>query len=133
MIDLNAHKDNQMKALKIDSCSFGTLVINGKPYTEDLIIHPDGKIMMPWRRKRGYQLSMDDLQELIDSSPEVIVAGTGVSGGVRPDRNLEEDLSKLAIEFIAVPNEKAIRAFNELVPGKRVGAGFHLTCCPSFS
>ena len=117
-----------MKSLKIDSCSFGTLIINGKPYTDDLIIHPDGKILKPWRRKRGHQLSMDDLQEIIDSSPEVIVAGTGMSGGVIPERNLEEDLSVLAIDFIAAPNEKAIKAFNELASEKRVGAGFHLTC-----
>lgn len=117
-----------MKSLRIDSCSFGTLIINGKPYTDDLIIHPDGKILKPWRRKRGHQLSLDDLRELIGSSPEVIVAGTGVSGGVIPDRNLEEDLSELAIDFIAAPNEKAIKVFNELVQDKRVGAGFHLTC-----
>ncbi len=117
-----------MKSLEIASCSFGTLVINGKLYTDDLIIRPDGKILRPWRRKRGHQLSIDDLRELIDSSPEFIVAGTGVSGGVIPDRNLEEDLSKLAIDFIAAPNEKAIKVFNELVPEKRVGAGFHLTC-----
>ena len=117
-----------MKTLRIDNCSFGSLVINGKTYTDDLVIYPDGEIMGPWRRKRGHQLSMDDLRELIDSSPEVIVAGTGVSGGVIPDRNLEEDLSKLAIEFIAAPNEKATKAFNELVAEKRVGAGFHLTC-----
>ncbi len=117
-----------MKSVRIESCSFGTLVINGKPYTDDLIIHPDGKILKPWRRKRGHRLSMDDLRELIDSAPAVIVVGTGVSGGVIPDRNLEEDLSKLAIEFIAAPNEKAIKVFNELVPKKRVGAGFHLTC-----
>lgn len=51
-----------------------------------------------------------------------------MSGGVIPDRNLEEDLSELAIEFIAAPNEKAIKVFNELVQDKRVGAGFHLTC-----
>ena len=93
--DLNAHKGHQMKSLKIDNCSFGTLVINGKPYTDDLIVHPDGKILMPWRRKRGHQLSMDDLGELIASSPEVIVVGTGVSGGVIPDRNLDAGLSKL--------------------------------------
>jgi len=117
-----------MKSLKIDSCSFGTLVINGKPYTDDLIIHPDGRILKPWRRKRGHQLSLDDLRELIDSSLEVIIVGTGVSGGVIPERNLEEDLSKLAIDFIAAPNEKVIRVFNGLVQEKRVGAGFHLTC-----
>jgi len=117
-----------MKSLKIDSRSFGTLIINGKSYTDDLIIYPDGKILKPWLRKRGHQLSMNDLRELIDSSPEIIVAGTGVSGGVIPNRNLEKDLLKLAIEFIAAPNEKAIKAFNELVREKRVGADFHLTC-----
>ena len=117
-----------MKPLKIDSCSFGTLIIDGKPYTDDLIIHPNGKILKPWWRKQGHQLSMDDLREIIDSSPEVIVAGTGMSGGVIPDRNLEEDLSEFNIDFIAAPNEKAIMAFNELVLEKRVGAGFHLTC-----
>ena len=117
-----------MESLRIDSCSFGIHIINGKSYTNDLIIHPNGKTLKPWRRKRGHQLSLDDLRELIDSSPEVIVVGTGVSGGVIPDRNLEEDLSKLAIDFIAAPNEKAIKVFNELVQDKRVGAGFHLTC-----
>lgn len=127
-VDSNSREGNGMKPGRIDSCSFGTLCINGKPYTDGLTIRPDGKILKPWRRKRGHQLSMDDLRELIDSSPEVIVVGTGVSGGVIPERNLEEDLSKLAIEFIAAPNEKAIKAFNELVKEKRVGAGFHLTC-----
>lgn len=117
-----------MKTLRIDSCSFGTLVINGKSYTDDLIIYPDGKILKPWWRKRGHQLTMDDLRDLIDSSPEVVVAGTGVSGGVKPDKNLENDLEKLSIEFIAAPNEKAIHIFNELTLEKRVGAGFHLTC-----
>ena len=121
-----------MTDIKIDSYSFGTLVINNKTYTDDLIILPDGKILKPWWRKRGHQLTMDDLRELIDSSPEIIVAGTGVSGGVsggvKPDKNLEPELSKLGIEFIVAPNEEAIRIFNELATDKRVGAGFHLTC-----
>jgi hypothetical protein len=104
-----------MKFLRIDSCSFGTLVINGKLYTDDLIIHPNGKILRPWLRKRGHQLSMDDLRQLIGSSPEVIVARAGLSGRVTPDKNLEDDLSKLAIEFIAAPNEKAIKAFSHLM------------------
>ena len=117
-----------MKTLKIDNYSFGTLVIDGKTYTDDLIIFPDGEILKPWWRKRGHQLTMDDLSELIDSSPEVIVIGTGVSGGVKPDKNLEKDLAKLAVEFIAAPNKEAIRIFNNLTSEKRVGAGFHLTC-----
>lgn len=117
-----------MKISRIDSCSFGSLVINGKTYTDDLVIYPDGKIMESWRRKRGHQLSIDDLRQLIDSSPEVIVVGTGVSGGVKPDKNIELDLAKLGIEFIAATNEKIVNVYNALAPGKRVGAGFHLTC-----
>ena len=117
-----------MKSVNINSCTFGSLVINGKPHTDDLIILPDGEILKPWRRKRGHQLTMEDLRELIRASPEVIVAGTGVSGGVKPDRNLQSELAKLRIEFIAAPNEEAISIFNRVVSEKRVGAGFHLTC-----
>jgi len=114
--------------MKIDSCSFGSLVINGKTYTDDLIILPDGKILKPWWRKQGHQLTLDDLRELIGSSPEIIVVGTGISGRVIPDKNLEPDLAKLSIEFIAVPNEVAIKVFNQLASEKRIGGGFHLTC-----
>jgi hypothetical protein len=71
---------------------------------------------------------MDDLQDLIDSTPEIIVAGTGMSDGVKPDKNLKAVLAQLKIEFIAAPNEEAMAFFNRLVTEKRVGAGFHLTC-----
>ena len=114
--------------MKIDGYSFGSMVINGKTYRDDLIILPDGKILKPWWRKQGHQLTMDDLQELIDSSSEIIVVGTGVSGRVIPVKNLETDLAKLSIEFIAAPNEEAIKIFNQLALEKRIGGGFHLTC-----
>lgn len=117
-----------MKIPKIDGCSFGRLIINGRTHTDDLVIRPDGTILEPWQRKRGHGLSLDDLRELIDSSPEVIVAGTGMSGGVKPDEGLEKALAKLGIEFIAAPNQETVKVFNELVSKKRVGAGFHLTC-----
>jgi hypothetical protein len=120
-----AIKRNKMK---IDRCSFGSLVINGKTYRDDLIILPDGKILKPWWREKGHQLTMDDLQDLIHALPEIIVVGTGMSGRVIPVKNLEADLAKLLIEFIAVPNEEAIKVFNQLAPEKRIGGGFHLTC-----
>lgn len=114
--------------MRIDKCSFGAIVLDGETYTEDLIILPDGEILKPWWRNRGHGLTLDDLQVLLDAAPEVIIAGTGVSGGVKPDKHLKSDLENLAIEFIAAPNEQAIKVFNELWGVKRVGAGFHLTC-----
>jgi hypothetical protein len=118
----------EMKSMRIDDYSFGSLVINGKPYTSDLIIYPDGKIEEHWRRKRGHELCLDDIHGLIESAPDVIIAGTGVSGRVTSDEDFQKGLSALAIEFISAPNEKAIETFNELSPKKRVGACFHLTC-----
>ena len=73
-------------------------------------------------------LVTDDIRDLLDSSPDVIIAGTGVNGRMKPDENLVNELSNMAIEFIAGPNEKAIRLFNRLVSERRVGACFHLTC-----
>jgi hypothetical protein len=125
---MKIEKPIKRNKMKIDSCSFGSLVINGKTYRDDLIILPDGNILKPWWRKQGHQLTVDDLQELIDSSPEIIVVGTGVNGRVIPVKNLKADLAKMSIEFIAVPNEEAIKVFNQLVPEKRIGGGFHLTC-----
>ncbi len=114
--------------VRIDRCGFGTLVIDGRTYTDDLIILPHGEVRKPWRRKRGHGLTMDDLRGLIDADPEVIVMGTGMSGGVKPDKTLESDLGKRGIEFVATSNEEAIRTFNTLKRSKKVGAGFHLTC-----
>jgi hypothetical protein len=114
--------------MRIDKCAFGAIFINGKRYSDDLIILPDGEIIKPWRRKRGHGLTLDDLRDLIDAAPEAIVMGTGVSGGVKPDKNLKSDLAEMAIDFLPAPNEKAISIFNELTAARRVAAGFHLTC-----
>ena len=80
MIVMKREKPIKRKKMKIDRCSFGSLVINGKTYRDDLMILSDGNILKPWWRKQGHQLTVDDLQELIDSSPENIVVGTGVNG-----------------------------------------------------
>lgn len=112
----------------IDSCSFGNIVINGTTYTSDLIIYPDGRIVDHWRRKSGHRLSSADIDALIKSKPEVIIAGKGASGLMNPEPNLETLLKKNNITLIAEPNDQAIHTFNSLLDSKRVGACFHLTC-----
>jgi hypothetical protein len=120
--------DIEMKALKIDTFSFGFLVINGRKYTSDLIIYPEGRVVDSWWRKRGHRLSSDDIRQLIASDPDVIIAGKGVSGLMRAEPELEELLYRKGIEFVVAANEEAIELFNELSPKRKVGACFHLTC-----
>ena len=112
----------------IDSFGFGSLVIDGKAYKSDLIIFPDGRIETPWWRQSGHRLTVDDIDALIESNPDAIVAGTGVNGLMKPDEILEKELLQKGIQFVAEKNQKAIEHYNRLSQIKRVGACFHLTC-----
>jgi hypothetical protein len=111
----------------IERCEFGSIVIDGKRYSSDLIIYPDGHVADSWYRKVGHRLSGADIEELIESRPEIIIAGTGVSGLMRPEEELEKELREKGIEFLPTPNKRAKELSNQLSPKKRVGACFHLT------
>ncbi len=112
----------------IESFAFGFIVINGKKYTSDLVIYPDRHVEDLWWRKNGHRLSVGDIDKLIKSDPEVIIAGSGVSGLMKPERQLEKLLNQKGIKFILQPNQGAIEAYNNLLSKNRVGACFHLTC-----
>jgi hypothetical protein len=112
----------------IEAVSFGLIVINGKKFTSDLIIYPDGRVVDSWWREKGHRLSRKDIAALIESEPEMIVAGTGINGLMQPDPGLVDFLLKQGIGFLAAQNEKAMILYNEQAPKKRVGAGFHLFC-----
>ena len=112
----------------IESFGFGSLVIDGRTYVQDLIIYPDGRIIDSWRRKSGHRLASEDIDSLIALAPEIIVAGTGIHGFMKPDRDLEERLMQKGIGFVAERNHNAVERYNALSKKKKVGACFHLTC-----
>ncbi|MBA3018653.1 MAG: hypothetical protein KJ550_06565 [Proteobacteria bacterium] len=112
----------------IESYAFGSMVVDGRKITSDLIIYPDGRIEVSWWRKAGHRLASDDIGELIRSGPDVIIAGTGSSGLMKPEKELEEVLQQKGIEFISVLTRKAVKIYNDLSSEKNVGACFHLTC-----
>ena len=51
--------------MKIDKYNFGSITINGKEYTKDVIIFPD-RVSAPWWREEGHNLSLKDLKEVIN-------------------------------------------------------------------
>ena len=113
----------------IDSTAFGTITIDGRTYTSDLIIFPDGRIRDGWWRRNGHVLAVDDILDLVDAGPAVIVAGTGTSGRMRPDDYVEPFLAARGVALVAVPNARAVKVYNEkLSKIENVGACFHLTC-----
>jgi hypothetical protein len=114
--------------MRIDTLAFASIVIDGREYTSDLTIYPDGRIITSWRRERGHRLSSDDINGLIVSQPEIIIAGTGVYGLVKPEKDLKKNLQDMGIVFFPARNKKAMELFNELSSKSRIGACFHLTC-----
>lgn len=114
--------------MRIDTLAFGSIVIDGREYTSDLTIYPDGRIVTDWKRKRGHRLSSDDINGLIVSHPEIIIAGTGIYGLVKPEKDLKKNLQDKEIVFFPARNKKAMELFNELSSKSRIGACFHLTC-----
>lgn len=69
------------------------------------------------------------IMEVIDSKPDIVVAGTGAAGIMKPAANFAENLEKQGIQFIEQRTGDAYITFNKLVQqGKKVTGCFHLTC-----
>jgi len=111
----------------IDSYSFGSIIIDGKRYSSDVIIYPD-KIDANWWRKQGHFLQLADLGEIFESKPEVVIVGTGKMGVMKVAPDVEEYFKKNNIELIVCNTEIACRKYNELSTKSRVIAALHLTC-----
>ena len=114
----------------IDSYDFGTIVINGKKYTTDVIVFPD-RVRDRWWRKEGHCLHLEDLQEVLDPTipPEVLVIGTGYSGVMRVPNELVKELISRRTQVIAQPTKQACQTFEGLLKsGRGVVAVLHITC-----
>lgn len=112
----------------IDGLSFGSITIDGKVFTSDLIIFPDGRVQDSWWRSQGHLLQKEDISGLISAGAEVIVAGTGINGLMRPEPGLKSFLVNQGIGFVAAKNDRAMVEYNDRIRTQRVGACFHLTC-----
>ena len=114
--------------MQIESYRFGEIIINGKTYTQDLIIFPE-RIRTNWWRKEGHRLHLEDLTEILEYKPEILIVGTGYDGLMKVPRELIETLEKKGIKVIVKKTKDACNEFNKYIKEKRkVVAAFHLTC-----
>jgi hypothetical protein len=107
----------------IDSYSFGNITIDGNKFSKDLIIFPD-HINPNWRRKTGHLLVEDDITEIIDYKPEVLIIGTGARGLMKVD----DKVKNLGMELIIKKTAEAVMEYNRVCKDKKVVAALHLTC-----
>lgn len=113
--------------MKIDYYSFGRITIDGKDYSSDVIIYPD-RVDSSWWRKEGHRLDIEDLKDILESKPEVLIVGTGDYGTMVVPGETEEFLKRKGIKLIALMTKDATETFNKLSGSGKVIAALHLTC-----
>lgn len=103
------------------------MVIDGKTYTSDVILYPD-KVDDSWWRKSGHLLQKEDLRDVIQYNPEILIVGTGAYGLMKILDEVKQFLEVEGIELISEETKEACKIYNELKERKKVVAAFHITC-----
>jgi len=101
--------------------------IDNRIYNRDLIILPD-RIIDNWWRKNGHVLEIDDLKDVLDASPEILVIGTGAFGRMKVPANVLKSIESLGINVVTSKTSGAVALFNELRQKQPTAGAFHLTC-----
>ncbi|RLJ00898.1 MAG: hypothetical protein DRP11_05295 [Candidatus Aenigmatarchaeota archaeon] len=115
--------------MKVNSYSFGRIVVDGREYTNDVIISWNDIVNSRWWRKEGHNVCLEDVKEIFELKPEIVVFGTGYNGLMRVEKEVVEALKKKGVEVIEEKTEDAVARFNALVRnGRRAVLAAHLTC-----
>jgi len=117
---------------KIDSFSFGSIVVDGKKYRRDLIFLPDGTVK---QRKGGFWLfgghniKKEEIEELFRAGAESAVVGIGTSSRARVSNEAKKYVEEKKLDLVILPSSDAVKKINQLVgQGKKVAALIHITC-----
>ncbi len=113
--------------MKIDSYTFGSLVVDGEMYTSDVIIYP-GRVDPSWWRTEGHRLRPADLALALDAKPEVLIVGTGYSGMMVVPEETKNHIRSKGIEIYIETTGRAVDLFNSMQGKKTIIAALHLTC-----
>lgn len=112
--------------MRITHYSFGSITVDGKTYTSDIIIFPD-HVKSSWWRIDGHLLQIPDLKEIIDKKPSILIIGTGYYGMMKvPDETIKY-LKSNGIDIHIHNSKDAVESYNKL-SAKQVVLAIHLTC-----
>jgi hypothetical protein len=113
--------------MKIEAYEFGKMIYGGKTYTSDLIIYPD-RVDSSWWRLKGHLLQIEDLENILNEEPGILIIGTGAMGIMKVPKELKQHLEEKNIELYVQRTGKAVEVFNSADKSKKVIGAFHLTC-----
>jgi len=115
--------------LHIESYQFGSLVVDGEVYTNDVIISPE-RVNGSWRRVKGHELCSQDLEPIWEASPQVLIIGTGAYELMKVLPEALKLMQEKCAEVHVLDTREACKRFSELARegGQHIVAALHLTC-----
>jgi len=116
-----------VSVVKIEHYSFGNITIDGKGYTSDVIIYRE-RVDSSWWRKEGHNLHLEDLKDIVEAKPDILVIGTGAYGVMRVSKEIVAHLESKGIKVHALKTGDAVDLFNKLQKDNLVIGALHLTC-----
>ncbi len=111
--------------MRITDYAFGTITIDGRTWTSDVIVYPD-RVDGSWWRREGHYLQKEDLRDVADNRPETVIIGTGAMGIMTVPYETIRFLESLGCEVVVAKSGRAVEEFNRRT-GRTIGL-FHLTC-----
>jgi hypothetical protein len=113
--------------VRIEEYRFGRIVIDGQTYNSDVVVYDD-RVTSDWWRKKGHELSVQDITDVFDEKPQALVVGTGSPGLMKVLPETRVALEEKKIELFVAPTEEACALYNDLCTKRRTVACLHLTC-----
>jgi hypothetical protein len=117
---------------KIDELIFGSIIVEGKKYRRDILLFADGTV----KKRRGgflmfgsHKIKKQELEELSQGQPEIIIVGTGTNGAAHIAPEAESWAKGKNLSLLVQPSYDAVARVNELAEQKKkVAALIHITC-----
>ena len=117
---------------RINKTEFGSIIIEGLPFTHDVFIRLDGQVKK--RKKKlskavygtSHTISLDEAKHVYEEGAERLIIGAGQYGLVALSDEAADYFERLGCQVELSPTPQAIQVWNES-EGDAIGL-FHVTC-----
>ncbi len=113
--------------MRVDDYRFGSIVVEGREYKNDVIIFPN-YVESDWWRKSGHELCLKDLASVLDSRPRTLIVGTGHNGRMKVLDETTDRLRDIECELVVRKTAEACEVYNARRDEDGIIACLHLTC-----
>ena len=119
---------------KIDSISFGSIVVDGKKYRRDVFLFPDGSVK---QRKGGFlifgshNIKREEIEELSRAGTEMCVIGIGTNSQAKLSKEANSFAEQTKLDLHICPLVRRPR--NSINCWERVGKQQRLSTLPAKS